>query len=316
MPSPLARRLLHSRLFATLASARVGVVLALLVTVQLMASSLFIPSPRSRDRLPFSEDMTFFLQAPWERYPWFWLLALSTALLALSTALGALRAFWLRAAAGRLDARAWGVALVHLGFLVGLAAHLQAGLSAGVEGQVLLGPDPTPVGAHSLRVVEGSLRHTPDGSLLAIDAVVEDERGRRQRLGFNRPWFYDGYRRWVLVQGAQPSGAVPVFEVEGTPVRAAAGQGLQVGGATWTVQRVSTNPSLRTPMVALLDPQGQPLWVGPGWSQGELRLVGFDPALVITALLRRNDGIPLLLVAMGVFTLGVALFVAGRRPAG
>lgn len=316
MPRPLTSRLLHSRLFAALASPRVGVVLALLVTVQLMASSLFIPSPKSRDRLPFSEDMTFFLQAPWERYPWFWLLALSTALLALSTALGALRAFWLRAAAGRLDARSWGIGLMHLGFLVGLVAHLQAGWSAGIEGQVLLGPEPTPVGTHRLRLVEGSLRHTPDGSLLAIDAVVEDERGRRQRLGFNRPWFYDGYRRWVLVQGAQPSGAVPVFQVGGQPVRASAGQRLEAGGATWTVQRVSTNPSLRTPMVALLDPQGQPVWVGPGWSQGELRLVGFDPALVVTALLRRNDGIPLLLVAMAVFTLGMGLFVAGRRPTG
>lgn len=305
--------LLQNRLYAALASTRVGIVLALLVTVQLMASSLFIPSPKSRDRLPFSEDLTFFLDAPWDRYPWFWLLAGTTALLALSTTLGATRALLLRAAGGRLDRRFWGVTLMHLGFLVGLGAHLLAGVSAGVEGQVLLGPEPTAVGSHTLRLVEGSLRHHPDGSLRAIDALVQDEAGRRIRIGFNRPFFYDGYRRWALVQGAQPSGAVPVFEVAGEARRATVGDGLPGGTREWTLLRVSNNPTLRNPMVALVDASGETEWVSPGWSDGELRLAGFEEALVVSALLRRNDGIPPLLAAMAIFTLGMGLYLAGRR---
>ena len=313
MQPSLSSRLLSSRLFSALASPRVGVVLAALVTVQLMASSLFIPSPRSEDRLPFSESIATFRDAPILDYWWFWALAATTALLALSTILGGSRALVQRAATGRLDRRFWGITLMHLGFVVGLAAHLVAADTAGVVGRVLLGPDPVAVGAHSLRVVEGSTRDNPDGTLLSVDALVEDETGHQAHIGLNRPWFTDGYRRWLLVQGAQASGSTPIFAVDGQPRRLSAGQTIEDGGHTWTVLRVSDNPTLRTPMVLMSMDGGTPSWIGPGWSAEGLALQGFDQAFVVSALLRRNDGIPWLMLAMALFSVGVGVFEWGRR---
>ncbi len=313
MASSLNNRLLRSRLFAALASPRAGVVLAALVTVQLMASSLFIPSPRSKDRLPFSESIATFRDAPIVDYWWFWALAATTGLLALSTIFGGTRALIQRAATGRLDRRFWGITLMHLGFVVGLGAHLVAADTAGVTGQVMLGPDPVAVGRHELRVIEGSTRDNPDGTLLSVDALVEDEAGQQAHIGFNRPWFYDGFRRWVLVQGAQASGSTPVFVVDGQPRRLSAGQAIEAAGHSWTVQRVSDNPTLRSPMVLLSMDGAAPSWIAPGWSAEGLSLQGFDQAFVVSALLRRNDGIPWLMLAMALFSAGVGLFEWGRR---
>ncbi|RME28917.1 MAG: hypothetical protein D6798_01290 [Deltaproteobacteria bacterium] len=313
MPPSLPTRLLRSRLLSVLGSPRVGVVLGTLVTVQLMASSLFIPSPRSPDRLPFSESIAVFRDAPVGDYWWFWALVATTGMLAVSTIVGGTRALLQRAVTNRLDRRFWGITLMHLGFVVGLGAHLVAAHTAGVTGQVLLGPDPVAVGDHRLRVVEGRIDDNPDGTLRAIDAVVEDETGHRSHIGFNRPWFYDGGRRWVLVQGAQADGLTPVFIVDGHERRLADGQAVSAGGHTWTVLRVSDNPTLRSPMVLLSMDGEPPNWVAPGWSADGLSLTGFDETFRVSALLRRNDGIPWLLLAMALFTTGVALFEWGRR---
>ena len=78
---------------------------------------------------------------------------------------------------------------MHLGFLAGLGAHLAAATSAGVEGQVVLGP--------------------------------------------------------------QPVAALPVFEIDDVEQALSTGQRIDVAVCSWEVTRISTSPSLRTPMVSI-----------------------------------------------------------------
>jgi len=192
----------ENRLFAALASTRLGIVLGFAVAGLLALSSLMVPDPRGKDPLPFSESIRAFVDPPSPEFWWFYLLVAAVLAWGVNGVFGTWRTWIVRA--GVRDLRFVGVFLVHLGFLVALLAHLVAGLTAGVEERVVLSSIPTEVAGRSLRVVDVRTAENPDGSMRSLVATVDLGNGKEGTLGYNQPLFFDGFTRFLLLQEPRP----------------------------------------------------------------------------------------------------------------
>lgn len=317
MPSSAARSLFDSRVVRSLSSIRLGIVLGFAASALLAVSSLTIPDPRGPRPLPFSESFKPFLAAFQLRYAWFWPLVAVLVLFGLNLLLSTLRSAFLRRRKA-WDLRFAGVMVMHLGVIAGLVTHLAAGLSSRIERGALVTRKPTALLGHTLRLVHLSLETNPDGSLKTASATVSVD-GKRRTLGYNDPLFFDGMRRFVLIQDVrQRPGGTASFSVAGGQKTVAPGEAFGPAGAKWVLGRISSDPTLRMPMV-LVRPAGAPgrwQWLSAGQSPAPgVRFEGVTPERALVVIVRRNDGIPVLLAASAIFCLGLALFLFGRRRA-
>lgn len=308
------RALLDTRFVRSLSSIRLGIVLGFAASALLALSSLTIPDPRGGEGLPFSESFEPFLASFEPRYAWFWPLAAVLALFASSLVLSTLRSSFLRRR-DAWDRRFAGVVLMHLGVVVGLLTHVAAGLSARVEQGALLTRAPSLVAGRALALLDVTPVVNPDGSLRTASATVTVD-GQRRRLAYNEPLFFDGMRRFVLIQEVREVAGGAAFRVGGERRVVASGERFGPEGAGWVLGRISAHPSLRAPL-ALVRPADDPeawQWLAPGQSPGSgVVFDGVAPERALAVIVRRNDGVPVLLVASAIFCVGLGLFWAGRR---
>ncbi len=308
------RSFFDHRLVRSLADIRLGIVLGFAASALLALTSLTIPDPRSGEGLPFSESFEPFLASFDRRYAWFWPLAALFFLFALNLLLSTLRSSLLRRREA-WDLRFAGVVLMHLGVLAGLVTHLVAGLSAKLEEGALVTRAPASVAGHVLALVDVSPVTNPDGSLRTATATVTVD-GARRTLAYNAPLFFDGMRRFMLIQelGQAPAGAA--FTISGERRIVLSGESFGPDGARWVLGRISTHPSLRAPMALVRrfdDPEAWQ-WLAAGQSLVPgVVFEGVASERALAVIVRRNDGIPVLLAASTIFCLGLGLFWIGRR---
>lgn len=312
-------------LLAALGSVRVSLVLGFATAGMLMLSSFFVPSPRGPGALPFDESIVRFFTPIAGTYAWFYALLAVTFAYGVNGVFGTWRNLSQRIASRTFDRRFAGIFLMHLGFVIGLVAHLVAGLTTAVEGRAVLSSAPVALAGRSLRLLDAKEIPNPDGSLRSLTGHIDLGDGDVRTLGYNDPVFLDGFRRWILVEGPQEVPGDPVFSVAGAPAPVDEAGAFVVGEATgsaarYVVQRVSQHASLAAPMVQVrrVDGAGGPAqWLRPGMSTADgLRLAGFDEGLGIAVVIRRNDGLPLVILASALFLIGLALYTwgAARRP--
>jgi len=308
------RTWLDHPLVRSMASIRLGIVLGFAASALLALSSLTIPDPRGGNPLPFSESLEPFLASFELRYAWFWPLAALLFVFALNVLLSTLRSSLLRRREA-WDLRFSGIVLMHVGVVLGLVTHLAAGLSARVEQAALLSRTPTPVAGRSLALVDLTPTLNPDGTLRKVTATVSVD-GERRTLAHNDPLFFDTLRRFVLIQDVRRVGGAAVFSVAGQRTSVMSGEDFGTATERWVLGRISSHPSLRAPMV-LVRPASSPetwQWVAAGQSLApNIRFEGTMSENALAVVVRRNDGIPVLLAASAIFSLGLALFLFGRR---
>ncbi len=304
--------ILYKPWFRALASVRVAIVLALATSALLGVASLLLPSPRGKDALPFSESFTTFLEPVSPEYWWFYLLFVLFTGFTINAIVGTLRSWLVHKQRG---ARFVGVTLMHLGFIGALFSHLAAGLTAGVEQGALVGSEEVVVGGHPMRLTSWNPVQNPDGTMRTATAdVVVD--GEPTTIAFNQPIFFDGTRRFLLLVAESVTGGPPVFDVAGVQTEVKIGEDLTTPSRTYEVLQVSNHPSLRAPAVLLRskEPDGTERWFVAGKAiDSQTGFLGQRPEPAISVVLRRNDGIPILLSSMAVFSLGILLFLWGRR---
>jgi len=301
------------RLVDGLASSKLAIVLGVLACGLLAISSLAVPDPRSKDRLPFSESFEVFLDPVQAKFWWFYALVAVFSVYTLNATLGTWRSWSARRAPGSRDRRFWGTVLMHLGLIGALGAHLGAGLTAAVEDTAVVSARPTPVAGRTLVLTAYRPVVNADGSPRTAFAEVEVD-GRARTLSYNEPLWFDGFTRWLLLQGAEEATTGARFLVGGEPVDLAPGETAERDTRSLALLYVSVHPTLRSPMARVAVDGGTAQWVPVGAAFGEdLALVGLRTEPVVSVLLRRNVGVPILFASMAVFTLGIVLFLGGRR---
>jgi hypothetical protein len=96
----------------------------------------------------------------------------------------------------------------------------------------------------------------------------------------------------------------------------APGRPFGTEGAQWVLGQINTHSSLRAPMAVVrqADAPDAWRWVSAGQSVGPgVRFDGVMPEPALALVVRRNDGIPILLAASALFSVGLVLFLLGRR---
>lgn len=298
-----------SRVLDALASTRWAVGLGLAAAALLATSSAFVPDPRGKDPLPFSESFdAFFPMQP--QFWWFYALFAVLTLYTLNAAASILRAALRRRV---WDLRFWGVTLMHLGAIGALLSHVAAGLTAGVEGSAILGSTPVEVRGRTLRLASYETILNPDGTLRTAIASVEVD-GRPRRLAYNQPLWFDQGRRTALLQGERETMGAPRLSFTGRSVDAPVGSRVETPLGPVEVLGISQHESLRAPMVRMSVAGGPGRWVAPGTPLGAgVALDRFGSETGVLVVLRRNDGAPPLFASMIVFSGGMGLFLWGRR---
>jgi hypothetical protein len=200
---------LPRRVLAVVRSPELGLLCGAAVVVLLGVGSFVIAATRdgASSGLRTDEVLPFFEQ-PSAWHAWFYLLLPACALYALNTILCTWDTTIDRWRKGQRSPWQHGPAVVHVGFLLALLAHLVGALGSG-EGEPLgVTAEWTDLGdGRQARVVELRPEEHPNGQLKQLLATLEvrdgtDGVGERVQVGFNRPLFSTTGSRLLLLAGA------------------------------------------------------------------------------------------------------------------
>ena len=253
-------------------------------------------------------------------HAWFYALLGVLALYGVNTAWCTTLSVVRRWRAGQRRATAYAGALMHVGFLIGLIAHLVGGLGGVERGQVLVAGELAPLGPGwpgLARLVDLEVDHHPDGSPRTVLARVELRDGDRvheQKLAFNRPLTRAGGADLLLLQSHGTTGAAVITagdercvvvqrqrcRLAGTEVVV---HRLLLDGGHWGAEPVAVVNGT----VFLV--QGRPTRVDGADERLTLEAVREQPYVVLRS--RHSPGAPLALLMVAVFCLGMTLM--GRR---
>lgn len=269
------------------------------------------------------DDLRIFFQRPSLWHLWLYLLIPVLLLYALNTLLCTWQSL-VRLVCGRVrEPGAYGPAVMHLGFIVALAAHAVGGVM-GAEGEpVVVGPDWTDLGGEWRgRLLDLRVERLPGGMPKQVHARLEmkDPSGHtsEQKVGFNRPASAEwGARLWLL---SRFNTATTAQLSDGQrSCTATKGETCQLGGVGFHVLGLA--PGGRQDEV----PAVRLLTVGAGGHEqlmarldqpatyrgGSVTLTGLTQRPVMLLRDRRSPGNPVALVAVAIFVLGMLLM--GRR---
>ncbi len=292
------------------------------LTVLLLAvgSVVLVVSADGASRGVRMDDVRAFLFAPSWVHLWLYMLVPVLGLYALNTLLATWDSIARKWRLGIRSLPTYAAALMHVGFLLALLAHLVGGLWSREGGERLLdGTWRSLSDSRQARLVSFRTAALPSGMPRSVKALVElrDREGEvsTAELGYNNPLSFGwGRELYLYVDG----GSVPVG------VRVSGGDRacvLSVGDACTLVgERVALAQLVpasvpTSPAVALLEvgiaTAAVRHFVIPGqelaFSGGVLRLIGFDLAPQVIVRSRTAAGNPLALLSALLLSLGVLL---------
>lgn len=299
------------KLLQPLASMKMGIYSGLLTASLLMLASFFVPDPRSTEAFPFSETLIPFFDPLQWRFVWLYLLIAGTSMYALSTTAHVVLGIVL---VRNKNQRWWAIWCMHIGFLLGLATHLVAGLSAGDLGGMVLGKQRTEWRGHTLQLEDVQRTLFPNGRMRTLQASVLVD-GTRKTIGHNNPLFFNWGTEYLMMNREATLNALLVKNLDGVQEEYAEGSLIPSDNAI--LVRISNHPSLRRMMVQLVDQNtGQGNWyaLGSTLPSGSL-LEDVTKRAGVALLAKRNAGLPLLLLSSLLFVLGLMLYLFAPVPA-
>ena len=179
--------------WAWLTSQQLGILCGLSTVALLAIGSIVLTVTRdgASANVAMDDVRVFFLQ-PSPVHLWFYALCGVLALYALNTLLATWQSVSRKWQFGMRAPRMYAPAIIHIGFLVGLLAHLVGGLASDERNQVLVGPSWTALGdGREARVTDLDLRRNADGSMRQASAALEvrqpDRPPERAVVRYNGP---------------------------------------------------------------------------------------------------------------------------------
>lgn len=223
-----------------------GVVCGQLAVLLLAIGSVVLVATKDSASAGVSgDDITEFFAYPSRWHLWLYLLLAVLALYGINTALCTLRSVTRKWRAGVRSLGGYGPSVMHVGFLVGLIAHLVGGLGGVERGSMQLGGAWTalPEGwsGTSARVEALHTVAHPDGSAKSVRAIVElrdaDGHERTEELGYNMP-LSTGWGTEILLLANEGLLEVAVLEDGERTCRVAPGTPCRLSQQTVMIEQV------------------------------------------------------------------------------
>ncbi|HTN53415.1 MAG TPA: hypothetical protein VML50_13495 [Anaeromyxobacter sp.] len=308
---------------AWLRSQGLGLACGFAVVVLLAVGSVVLAATREGASAAVGmDDLRGFFTPPSWVHLWLYLLFPVAGLYALNTALGTWDNVARRWRAGARTPSAYAAAVIHAGFLLGLAAHAVGGFLGEDRGEVVVSAGWQPLaGFGEVRLASLEVERLPSGMPRAARAGLEvrDEVGtvRPVTVGYNAPLATPGGGRLALLADL---GELPLARLtsgaEGCAL--AQGQACRLGGER--VELVALGPGPAALLRARGAAGGEELsWLG---ADGELALAGGRPvqlsgverAPAIALRVRETPGTPWALAAALTLAAGIALLWRRLAP--
>ncbi len=271
------------------------------------------------------DDIREFFTHPSLAHTWLYLLLAVLTLYGLNTFLCTLRSVTRKWRAGMRSLGSYGASMMHVGFIVGLLAHLVGGLGGVERGSVRIGSDWTPLPAGwdeaEARVQALHTELHPDGSKKRVHATVELRRGSgdpwTEQVAYNVP-LSRGFGAEVLLLAQEGASEVAVITDGTATCRVAVGVPCRLSTIAVAIERLLPGDGHWGPEPVLIVRtsggeraflrQGRPAQV-----QGSRDLtfveVRRDDVIVLRG--RHSPGAQLMWVSVGLMCLGIVML--GRR---
>ena len=312
--------------FEWLWSQGLGVLCGQAVVVLLAVGSVVLVHTKDGASAGISgDDIREFFTHPSLTHSWLYLLLVVLALYGLNTFLCTLRSVTRKWRAGVRSLGGYGASMMHVGFIVGLLAHLVGGLGGVERGSVRIGADWTllPAGWDGAEARVQAL-HTelhPDGSKKRVHATVELRRGSEgswtERVAYNVP-LSRGFGAEVLLLAKEGPSEAAVITDGATTCRVSVGARCRLSTISLAIERLLPGDGHWGPEPVLIVRtnkgerpflrQGRPAQV-QGSSDLTFVDVRRDDVIVLRA--RRSPGAPLMWVSVGLMCMGIVML--GRR---
>ncbi|MFQ5686002.1 MAG: hypothetical protein ACE5GV_05015 [Candidatus Scalindua sp.] len=310
------------QIYGFLKSQKTGIIIGFTVTGLLIIGSLIMNCfPESYEGLS-GEDITFFFNNPGPIHTWFYLMFVSFVMYGICVFFCTIDSIIrkVRVRTGKIPL--YGASIVHVGFLVTLAAHLIGGIWSESGMPITIADAWVQAGEYELKMTSLETTAYPNGMPRKITVQMKIRKDGEEfddTLGYNNPVLMDhGTKEFLLRNyGNMPNGVV--LNIDGQTRAFNMKDVIEINGSKVLLANLYLPPQFRMPVVQLVskgkDGKYNKTYVRIGRQnaqnvEGENIIfedIKSTPAVVVST--KKNPSIPLTLIAIGCFGSGMLLVV-------
>ncbi|MGQ3685994.1 MAG: hypothetical protein ACUBOA_13465 [Candidatus Loosdrechtia sp.] len=310
-------------LYNILKSQKLGITIGFAVPGLLIIGSLIMSFLPNHYRGLSGEDITFFFNNKKPIHLWFYLLFFACIIYGINTFLCTLDSIIKKAKRGVKKIPLYGAAIVHIGFITTLVAHLIGGLYSSTEPPVLVSDEWANVGGAEMRVTNLETSSYPNGMPKIIKASVTVRKGGTEyqdTIGYNNPILLRQGVSAVLMQnyGMIPSGAL--LKIDDRFCNMKIGEPFTINNSQMRIADIHIPQyRFRDPEISLLyttENQGRqhafiPMGEGNGKKINGATIAFLDIKSVpgVLVYVKNNPSIPLTFVTILFFSAGLILVI-------
>lgn len=310
------------KVYGFLKSQKTGIIIGFTVTGLLIIGSLIMNFfPESYEGLS-GEDITFFFNDPKPIHTWFYIMFVAFVMYGICIFFCTIDSLIRKVKARTSKIPLYGASIVHIGFLVTLAAHLIGGIWSESGMPITIGDAWVQAGEYELKVTSLETTSYPNGMPRKIKAqmkIRKDGKETSDTLGFNNPVLLDSGTKQFLLRnyGNMPNGVV--LTIGGETRAFNIKDVIAINGSKMLLANLYLPPQFRMPVIQLVsegkDGKYEQTYVRIGRQNAQnvkgVNVIFEDiksmPAVVVTP--KENPSIPLTLVAIGCFGSGMILVI-------
>ncbi|OHC01905.1 MAG: hypothetical protein A3H23_02575 [Planctomycetes bacterium RIFCSPLOWO2_12_FULL_40_19] len=310
------------KVYGFLKSQKTGIIIGFTVTGLLIIGSLIMNFfPESYEGLS-GEDITFFFNNPRPIHIWFYIMFVAFVMYGICIFFCTIDSLIRKVKARTSKIPLYGASIVHIGFLVTLAAHLIGGIWSEPGMPITIGDAWVQAGEYELKVTSLETTSYPNGMPRKIKAqmkIRKDGKETSDTLGFNNPVLLDSGTKQFLLRnyGNMPNGVV--LTIGGETRAFNIKDVIAINGSKMLLANLYLPPQFRMPVIQLVsegkDGKYEQAYVRIGRQNAQnvkgVNVIFEDiksmPAVVVTP--KENPSIPLTLVAIGCFGSGMILVI-------
>ena len=309
-------------IYAIFKSQKLGIIIGFTVTGLLIIGSLIMNFQPHQYAGLSGDDISFFFSHKKPIHIWFYLLFLACTIYGINAFLCTLDSILRKAKGGIKKIPLYGASIVHIGFVVTLAAHLIGGLYSSTEPPVSVADEWTDLGGVEMKVTDLQMSSYPNGMPKKIDAFVsvrKDGVEFSDTLGYNNPVVLRHGIYEILMRDYGQIASGVVLKVDDRTCNLQINEPFNAHGTPMRVADLYMPPQYRFPVVKLVsmnenDEKEQTfLPIGEKNAKeihgAKITFADIKSVPGVLVSVKNNPSIPLTFVTIFFFSIGMILVV-------